>query len=336
MITRQPPGSSGRADFALALGGGGARGVAHIGVAQALEAAGLRPRLITGTSMGAVVGAVYAQDPEGDAGWTRLTEFLDSELFRRTKVEFIQPAEERGSLAHRARYFVQRAYMHGRILTRPSILSLDVIREVVEFFVEEGYLEDTRVPFAAVATDMGNGQTVTLNQGSIREAVLASMSIPGFMAPVELNGRQLMDGGVVSLVPIESAVALGATRVVAVDVEKKLPELKTRLSALDYIFRADEIQGNELRRFKNRAADLVLVPEVGDIHWSDFRAVEEVYAAGRAVIEQNLEAIRRVVTAAAPCRPPSGPPVPPEEEPARKGLWGALKGLWSKRKGGTP
>ncbi|MBU1741669.1 MAG: patatin-like phospholipase family protein, partial [Proteobacteria bacterium] len=209
MMTRQRPGSSGGADYALALGGGGARGVAHIGVVQALEEAGLRPGLITGTSMGAVVGAVYARRPEGDGGWARLQQFLVSDLYRRTKVEFIQPAEERGGLAQRARYFVQRAYMQGRVLTRPSVLSLDVIRDVVEFFIEEGYLEDTRVPFAVVATDLGSGQAVTLNQGPIREAILASMSMPGFMAPVELGGRLLMDGGVVSLVPIESAIALG-------------------------------------------------------------------------------------------------------------------------------
>jgi NTE family protein len=307
-------------DYALALGGGGARGVAHIGVVLALEAAGLRPRLVTGTSMGAVVGAVYAQHPEGDAGWTRLQEFLDSDLFRRTKVEFIQPAAENISLAQRARHYVQRVYLQGRVLTRPSVLPGDVVRSVVDYFIEDGYLEDTRIPFAAVAADMGTGQAVTLHQGPIREAVLASMSIPGFMPPVELNGRQLMDGGVVSLVPIEAAISLGASRVVAVDVEKELAPLKDGLSALEVIFRADEIQGNELRKLKNRAADLVLIPQVGEIHWSDFNQVERVLDAGRAAVEGNLDAIRRVVTAPSP--PASAAPEP---ERPRPGPWAGLR-----------
>jgi NTE family protein len=312
------------ADYALVLGGGGARGVAHIGVVQALEEAGLRPRLVTGTSMGAMVGAVYAQNPDGDAGWTRLQEFLASELYRRTKVEFIQPSEERISLAQRARHFVQRAYMQGRVLTRPSVLQANVFQQVVNFFVKDGYIEDTRIPYAAVATDMGSGQAVTLNQGSIREAVLASMSIPGFMPPVELAGRQMMDGGVVALVPIEAAISLGAARVVAVDVEKELGPLPEGLSALEIIFRADEIQGNELRRLKNRAADLVVVPRVAEIHWSDFGQVERVMAAGREAVENNLEAIRRVVTA--PVRP-----FVLEPERPRPGFWAGLRRLFTSR-----
>ncbi len=311
-------------DYALALGGGGARGVAHIGAVQALEQAGLRPSLVTGTSMGAMVGAIYAQHPDGDVGWSRLQEFLDSDLFRRTKVEFIQPATEHVSLAQRARHYVQRVYLQGRVLTRPSVLPPDVVRSVVDYFVDDGYLEDTRIPFAAVAADMDTGQAVTLHRGSIREAVLASMSIPGFMPPVVMNGRQLMDGGVVALVPIEAAISLGATRVVAVDVEKELGPLKEGLNALELIFRADEIQGNELRNLKNRAADLVLVPEVGEIHWSDFKQVERVLDAGRAAVECNLDAVRRVL--AAPTRP-----VPPPPEKPRPGPWAGLKRLFAGR-----
>ena len=271
--------------------------MAHIGVIEVLEAEGLRPALVAGTSMGALVGAAYAQNPDRFLAWDRFLEFFEDSLYRRTRLADVQvfSDSENTNLARRMYQFVKRAYLGGRVLTSAPVIGPDVLRELVGFFLEDTRIEDTVLPFAAVATDLTDGREMILTKGSIIEAVMASMSIPGYMSPVEMGGHLLFDGGVVSLVPISAAINLGATRVVAVDVERNLQTERRFSTAMELIMRADEIQGVELKNIKNRAADMVIRPPVGEVSWYHFERAEDIRRAGQTAAQDAVDQVRRLL-----------------------------------------
>jgi NTE family protein len=176
----------------LALGSGSARGWAHIGVIRALQAAGIEPDVVCGTSIGAVVGAAYA------AGKLETYEEWVRQLDRRKVVSYFD-LSLRGGLIKARRVF---EFLHAEILDRP--------------------IESLERPFAAVATDLHSGQEVWLRQGSLFDSLRASVALPGLVAPVKLEGRWLVDGGLVNPVPVSLCRTLGADVVVAVDLNTVL------------------------------------------------------------------------------------------------------------------
>lgn len=182
----------------LALGSGAARGWAHIGVIRALEAAGIRPEIICGSSVGAVVGAAYASG--------RLDEFEEwVRALDRTRVVRNLDLSFRGGLFKAAQFF---SFMAPSIPDR-EITTLDR-------------------PFAAVATDLESGREVWLRDGSIHAALRASVALPGLITPTRRDGRWLVDGGLVNPIPVSLCRALGAETVIAVDLNATL--LKRQLT----------------------------------------------------------------------------------------------------------
>jgi NTE family protein len=176
---------------ALVLGGGAARGFAHVGVLRVLEEAGIPVELVVGTSVGALVGALYA-----DGHDARALEHLARDLDRDDFFDFgLAPALFGTGLAKGERL---EAWMTDHLRT---------LR-----------IEQLELPFAAVATDLGDGSVVVLDRGEVARAVRASSAIPGVFEPVELGGRLLVDGGVVANLPVKAARDLGADVIVAVDV----------------------------------------------------------------------------------------------------------------------
>ena len=172
----------------LALGGGSARGWAHIGVLRALAEADIQINCVAGTSIGALVGAIYSsgriallEEAALKMDWGRIVSFLDV------------------------------------VFPRSGLIDGKKIETFFRGHVQKTRFEDLRVPFAAVATDLRSGSAVILKSGDLIEAVRASISIPGIFTPVVLNGRVLVDGGLVDPVPVTVARSLGADRVIAVD-----------------------------------------------------------------------------------------------------------------------
>jgi NTE family protein len=182
----------------LALGSGSARGWAHIGVIRALRQAGIEPDIVCGTSIGAVVGAAYA------AGKLETYEKWVRKLDRRKVVGYFD-LSLRGGLIKARRVF---EFLHAEILDRP--------------------IESLERPFAAVATDLRSGQEVWLRQGSLFDSLRASVALPGLVAPVKLEGRWLVDGGLVNPVPVSLCRTLGADVVIAVDLNTVLVSRRFR------------------------------------------------------------------------------------------------------------
>src|SRR5437762_8607715 len=214
-----------RPKIGLALGGGGARGCAHIGILRALEEMHVPIDYIAGTSMGAVVGGMYA------SGMT--TDEIDRALTTTDWRDALTDRTRYKDLAYRRkeddnRYFtVFEAGLRGRHLTLPTGLrSGQKLRFLLSsYLIPVATVRDFSklpVPFKAVAADIETGDAVVLDHGDLGEAIRASMSIPGVFSPIEIDGRLLVDGGIADNVPVDVVRAMGADIVIAIDVGSPL------------------------------------------------------------------------------------------------------------------
>jgi len=274
----------------LALGGGGARGFAHIGVFHALETENIRIDMIAGTSMGAVMGAAYAGGMKPSELQRKVDEYVNSPAFQNSSVRAIselpEPAEEK-LLKKIVRFFKGRFYM-ARTIYRPGILPAADFQEMIDYFLPDVRIEDLKIPFYAVATDLMTGERVTFSRGSLRKAVLASCAVPGAVEPVKEGRELLADGGIVSLVPVHVLREQGADVVVAVVVDRDILIWDENKTAKDIYYRAGEITADKLERYELKDADVVIRPHVGGWHWTDFSHLEELVREGERATRQAV------------------------------------------------
>jgi NTE family protein len=249
---------------ALVLGGGAARGFAHVGVLEVLEEAGIPVELVVGTSVGALVGALYADGWDARA-LERVALALDRDDFFDVSV--------------------------GRALFGVGIAKGDALAEFLRDHLRHREIAALPLPFAAVATDLDTGERVVLSSGDIATAVRASCAIPGVFEPQRIGGRLLVDGGVVANLPVDVARELGADVVIAVDVSAVAGKAEPD-HFMDVIFRAVNILVHQDTLEARRRADVVIVPDVGDVELLDFDAKERVRRAGVAAARAALPEIR--------------------------------------------
>lgn len=276
----------------LALGGGGARGLAHVGVLEVLSQAGIPIRAICGTSIGAEIGAFFAK------GMT-IPELVRvaSQTTRRKTFQLFRPDLAGGGIAS-GRHIVE--FLHG--------------------FLGESAIEDLPLPFAAVATDLESGQQVVLDRGPLSDAVRASVSVPGVLAPARIGGRLVVDGGLVNPLPADVARERFGGPVVAVAVHccselftqspihaelqdwhdrirqfLRLDEGRLRLHMV--VEQAADIMQNELVRLRlaNCPPDVLLEPDCRGIGVLEFHHGKAAIAAGREAATRSLPAIRRLI-----------------------------------------
>ncbi|MBU0740893.1 patatin-like phospholipase family protein, partial [bacterium] len=282
----------------LALGSGGARGLAHAGVLAALEDAGLQPPVISGSSMGAVVGGLYAETGDAAATWRRLSAFARDPEFLETWTHFIA----RGSGEQEQLGFVQsffgtmvRKLMTFKTLTRPALADeAKLLNPLKHMFTARDFAE-LKLTFAAVAVDLISGRKVEFREGDLIDAIYASSAIPGVFPPVRRNGAFIVDGGVLFRVPIDTCRDLGADFVIAVDLpafESSKPEYRT---GLEIMMRADTLAKMRLNEFVLETADLVISPEVSAYHWADFRRADECRERGYEATTAALPALREAL-----------------------------------------
>ncbi len=267
----------------VALGGGAARGVSHIGVLEVLEDAGLTVDIVSGTSMGALVGAAYLIEGSAAALHHRLYEFVEGEAFRAAKFDVL--AENRDdedqtwldSLVENIRRGVKYSYT----VTRQSIIERDVYDALIGSLIPDIDIEDLPKPFAAASLDVVTGQEVIWTGGSLRNAVSASCAIPGIFPPLELDGQILVDGGWTRSVPVLPARKLGADMVAAVDISRVVEEILEYKRGVSIMLRSAMLTSKHLRQSQIKEADWVISPRVGDVHWADFQDLEHLVHLGR-------------------------------------------------------
>lgn len=279
----------------LALSGGGARGMAHIGVLQHLDHISLNPDLVTGTSMGALVGAWYCLHGSSDGLADMVHDLFDSDLFKKLDLDDLIEDEE--GTEDSFEVFSRRTrtlYTLSKMVRRMSVVDPGFMEDVMDRVYGDATFEDLKIPFVAVATDLYSGEDVALNQGRIATAVQASASIPGVFPPVSLDGMLLVDGYVTKNVPVpEPGEPPNRADVIVVDVQRSLESSGPWENGIEVVARAEWIMQIQLNRYYLDRADLVLVPDVQHVQWADFSRMDELIEAGhRSALEKEEEIIR--------------------------------------------
>jgi NTE family protein len=259
----------------LVLGAGGARGWAHLGVIKVLEEEGIPIDMIVGSSVGSMVGCLYAYSASIDETIGLVMERLP------------------GRFRARRRLFDYTFPLHG-------IIRGAKIRRMTREAVRGADFLDLKIPVYVVAVDFHTGGEVVLERGDVTEAVRASISLPGIMNPVFHEGRWLLDGGLISPVPVDVAVQKGADTIIAVCVERgksglgkrshKAPGIMSVMSRTMNI-----IHAHATRDFAQKA-DIVLYPDVEQFHWDDFHKVSRLIKAGEEACRAKLDEIRAAVS----------------------------------------
>ena len=281
---------------ALVLSGGSARALAHLGVLQELEAMNFRPDLVVGTSMGAVIGGLYACYGSAERVEERLRALFESELFRKTASVPSEDYAELGSDGYfnRFMWLFRKGVYYTQSMVRPALVSPEVYSEIMSVLMPDVAIEKLEIPFAAVAMDLLTGEEIVLTKGPLRGAVAASAAIPGFLPSVDINGRVLVDGGWADNVPVAPAIAMGAHFVLAVDATLDVQGMPAApASALEIVFRCNELTRILLTRHRSVAADVKLAPRIGPLFWANYRDVDRCVEAGRQAVRENAGLIRR-------------------------------------------
>jgi len=245
----------------LALGGGAVKAIAHVGVLKVLQDINLPIHLVVGTSMGALMGAIFCQYQDARAVEKVIVEALDHENLRKFgatvenlagtgKIQKKLSLQETFKKLH---LYYQALKGHGVVEDKQVILAISDL-------LPEASIENLNPKFAAVATDLYSGEPVILNSGSLRAAVRASLSIPLIFPPVESDGKLLVDGMVTSLVPVEEAFQLGADVVIAVDVQGPIQNKNTSYNAIDIMVRCERISASRLKERNLQKAHVVIKP----------------------------------------------------------------------------
>ena len=246
----------------LVLGGGAARGFAHIGVIQVLEEAGVRPSLVVGTSAGSLVAAFYASGKTG-VQLQQIAETMEEATF----ADWTLPIFSRGMLRGEALARYVSTQVNGRLI------------------------EGMPLPLGIVATDLNSGQGVLFQRGDTATAVRASSAVPALFQPVKIAGREYVDGGLVSPVPVRYARQMGAEVVIAVDISSA-PEGNTASDTLQILLQTFSIMSKSINRFELREADVVVRPSLVDVASSDFGARRRAIQAGRVAMQALLPQLR--------------------------------------------
>lgn len=288
-----------RVKVALALGGGGVRGLAHIGVIRALQQEGLQIDIIAGTSMGAMIGAQYALNPDINAIERKMLSMINrKEVIAIEKlISGYSPPDEKKLIIQSLFSFVKQMVLVNVRAIKRWVFSGKEISWIFEHLEIETDFRKLKIPFCCTSVDLRTGEEIISSKGSIKEAVLASVSLPGVFPPVKSGKRLLVDGGIIGSVPVEAARAMGADVVIAVGVEARVDYNKKLGNGLDIMFQADAIRAWHLSDMKIKGADIIIYPDVGDISWASFSKGDECIKAGekttRAMKEQIQEVIRR-------------------------------------------
>lgn len=282
----------------LALGGGGARGLTHIGVLKVFEQEKIPIHIISGTSIGSLVGGAYASGMSPEELHKKFQAYIESSEFQSSAIHAISSSygREEGSLTQKIQSFLKNQFYLIQMLLKPGILSATDFRSMIDFFIPDIKIEDTHVLFRAVATDLISGEKIVFSKGSLRQAIMASCAVPGAIEPLRAEDQLLADGGVISLIPVSVAIEAGANIVIAVSVDRDLYQDEELKTAKDIYARATEIMADKLEKYELMDADVVIRPDVKNLHWSSFSQAIDLIDEGEKAVRSKLAEIRSAMS----------------------------------------
>lgn len=283
---------AGNLKIGLALGAGAARGSAHIGVIRTLLEAGIDVDVIAGTSIGALLGGMYANSLDIDEIETRARKLVNSPAFEKMGIHlFREKTEDDEGVFNTIGNFIKKGLRYTQGVTGQSMITEKEFDDYISEMVDEVNIENLKIPFGAVAVDLNTGEEIIFTQGNLRKAVSASCAIPGIFPPLEADGRVLVDGGWVNSVPVEPARTIGADFVIAVDISREIMDTSEFKRGYNIYLRTLLITQAKLRELQVSEADIVIRPDVSELGWADFDKVDLGIELGKQAAEEKLPEI---------------------------------------------
>ena len=270
----------------LVLSGGGAKGLAHIGALKVIEEAGVKIDFIGGTSMGAIVGALYASgysahELDSIFRTTNLSELIQDDVPRSAKAFYEKDDAERYALAlpfDNFKVSFPQAISGGQNIYNEFVRLLYHVKDVSDF-------NQLPIPFLCIATNVETGEAVMLDHGYLPEAIMASGTFPSLFEPSEIEGKILIDGGVVNNYPIDEVKKLGADFIIGVDVQDELAKREALESATEILLQINNYRTVNDMVKKRGASDLYIQPDIEDFSVIDFEKGAEIIESGKVAAE---------------------------------------------------
>ncbi len=281
------------AKVGIALGGGGARGLAHIGVLKALQKNNIVVDCIAGASMGAIVGALYAVEPDINIVETKIRMLLSKTIEDMKISSLMQGAISHHSFLIKMRDFIKNGYLHIIGETRASFIGIDRLNAPIISLLPDIDIRETKIPFVCVAIDLNGCKEKVFNKGSLREAVLASASIPGVFPPILVDGCWLADGGYAGSTPIRPLKKyFHPDVVIGSDVKSLGGHFEKPDKAREIIDRAKYITGIILNEVYLEEADIVISPDIKNLHWTAFDKLDLLIERGESAANAKIGAFK--------------------------------------------
>jgi len=272
----------------LALGGGGARGACHIGVLKSLERRGIIPDIISGTSAGSMIGAMYASQASAAIVEEKYTEHVNGEDFKDLGFRYIPNNEKDDSVFSQVFKQMKNQYILMVSSTRKSLVKNERLAKAANNLFESNQFDDLKIPLIVTATDLISGKPMLYKAGNVVDAVVKSSSIPGFVEPTYIDNRMLLDGGIVFPTPVPPLVGK-CDFIIAVNISKAFNTSEEPDNIFEITNRARDISTLHLNSYLLKQSDFVISPEHEDVHWSAFDRTEEFIENGYNSSESEIE-----------------------------------------------
>ncbi|MFH1339120.1 MAG: patatin-like phospholipase family protein [Candidatus Omnitrophota bacterium] len=301
---------------ALALGGGGVRGFAHIGAMKVLKSHSVPLDLVVGTSIGAIIGGCFCLNPDTDILEQRFLEMINRPQVRNLELFFAQVSDGSDK-----KFIIERLISRIRDIcawnlkkAKKWLVRTEPIVALLSDLFGEKKFSETQIPFACVAVDLIKGTEIIIREGRILDGILASSSIPGIFAPLKCDEGLLVDGGILASIPAREARILGADFVIGVDLED-IRFKKELYTGLDVMFQSDLIKTHFLNEINLKYCDWVIKPDITDISWSEFSRGPFCLRQGESAALKEVDKIKNALN--------------------KKRRFYSLKKLFSRPKGGS-
>jgi len=284
------------AKIGLALGGGGARGLAHIGILKVFQQEKIPIYQITGSSIGALIGGLFAAFKEAGMVEQFVKDFIHRPVFNELDIQIFNAMDREKAEKHFNDYLnnLKMYFSFLKTLNTVSIYNEELITKMFEEYPDLP-IEKLPLRFAAIATDLISGREIALTEGSLKQAVMASSAIPGIFPPVKIDRLRLVDGSTSDSIPVQVVKGQGAQFVFAVDVGKCVEDLGPLNNGLQIIYRAEDIVTYHLTQERLATADLVIRPRVRHFSWAAVNRFGEIIAAGEQAAREALPQIERIL-----------------------------------------
>jgi len=281
-------------NLGIALGGGGAKGLAHIGILEALEQNGIKPKFVAGTSIGSIIGAIYCLYGTAKGLQEKAKQMIESEEFKHFQLDRFYTNDE--NVFERFKKEVFEKFFFGQLLFKKSHVKIEAAKKLFNGLFSNKTFADLKIAFACNALDIQSGEETVFTSGPITDAVWPSCAIPGILPPFVKDKKIFVDGGVVDNVPIEPVKRIGAKIVLAVYLGDRPkfseePDTGYKITQRSLSFMRYHFDQRILR-----LADFVLNPEVAKFHWADFSAMDELVQKGREAVIKNIKEIEKLIS----------------------------------------